>query len=484
MNRKLPIYLLVIAVVLTVAVLVFAAADSLKTNSIKLTEDNTIVSFSKKAYTYTGKEIEPEFSVTFVASNGTRITLSPKTDYSVSFSDNKNIGAGSVTVKGSKNYSGKVKFKFGIVPLKVDGVSASADSSKAIKVNWSAADGADGYDILLCKVEENTKKHYDASSRKTSLKISSLAQDCDYKIKVRAYITVNTEKYYSEYSDPVNTSTDSIVGKATLKGYCTLLAVPTLTWEKVASADSYIILRSTKKDGEYEKLAKVSSNNYSDSSAALHETYYYKIKAVHSVSGKTHIGRESNIVKVQAQQTVFAGDSILESLVDYQTFPGANYVVKIGMGTYTFYTSEYYSVGSKSVTGCEKVISYEPDRVFMMFGMNETAYKGDKGIIEYYEYAIKDILAARPKCEIILLAVSPTTPMGDPTIPLKDRVDAFNSSLESCAKKMGVTYLDYTDPYKDSNGQLVKEYDDGDGCHWSPAGCEKFIELMNDYIKK
>ena len=94
---------------------------------------------------------------------------------------------------------------------------------------------------------------------------------------------------------------------------------------------------------------------------------------------------------VSYKGVVFAGDSILEDVYNYVPIKKAKYVVKSGMGTYTFYESDYFDAGKTSATGVEMVIKYKAQTVFMCFGMNESVFKDDKGIIEYYAYAVEDI---------------------------------------------------------------------------------------------
>ena len=216
----------------------------------------------------------------------------------------------------------------------------------------------------------------------------------------------------------------------------------------------------------------------------MHKTFYYKVKSVRKLNGKTYYSNFSKPVKIKAMKTVLVGDSVLEGVQYYKTIPAATFVVKIGMGTYTFYNSFYFKVNGKPATGCEKVISYKPDRVFFMFGMNETAYKNNKGILEYYKYALDDLKAARPNCEIVLLPVSPTKANSGKSIPKKKRINSFNSALKAFAKENGYGYYDYTGAFKDKNGNLLDAYDGGDGCHWKPSSCRLFVEQMNKYVKK
>ena len=474
--------LIIITALLSLIICAFSVHAASKT-PIALSEKNTVLTLSRESYKYNGKEKRPNVTLKYLSSGGKKIALEKGRDYSVSYADNTNAGAAKVIVRGKGDYSGRLAVKFAILPKKASGLKVTGTSKDAIRISWNAVKGAKGYDVLLYIVPSKTTKHFFVSSDKTKFRFSSLPADRDFKIKVRAYITVNREKRFGSYSDTVKTATKAVVGKPSLSGYCSLISVPTIQWSKATNADSYAVLRSSSKNGTYKKIAAISGTYFSDEGAALHQTYYYKIKAVRKLDGKTYYGRESNIVKVKAKKTVIVGDSIMHGLVEYKVFPGGTCVTKIGMGTYTFYSSYYFSVNGSPATGCEKLISYNPDRVFFSFGMNETAYKGNGSIIEYYEYALEDILDARPGCEIILLSVSPTTANSGSSIPKKGRIDSFNSAQKAFAKEMGVKYYDFTAPFKDSNGYLLGKYNGGDGCHWNISGYRLFLDIMNGYVK-
>ena len=87
--------------------------------------------------TYTGKAVCPQPTVTL---NGT--TLISGTDYTVSWSDNKDAGTATVTVTGTGNYQGTLSTTFRIAPLSltdaslntsIDKIKAQAFTGKSVK---------------------------------------------------------------------------------------------------------------------------------------------------------------------------------------------------------------------------------------------------------------------------------------------------------------------------------------------------------------
>ena len=66
------------------------------------------------SYTYTGEQIKPEITV----KDGDKV-LTEGTDYDVTYSENLNVGEGSVTVTLKGDYEGQLKQTFDIVPKKI-----------------------------------------------------------------------------------------------------------------------------------------------------------------------------------------------------------------------------------------------------------------------------------------------------------------------------------------------------------------------------
>ena len=448
-----------------------------------LSSANTRVVLDSTKYVFDGKEKRPAVSVAYTDENGAVKALGKDKDYFVSYKNNINPGKASVTVSGANDYTGDITSYFTIVPAPLGTVKVDKTTLSSIKVSWTAQKGVSGYEAKIAAFGKKYKT-YTVSAKKSAYTFNKLKYETKYKVLIRSFVTIDGKRVYGKFSPLLKTSTKRAVAAPNVNGYCSLLSVPVVEWKESKGADKYIVYRSDKKKGTYKKIAKTEGLSFQDKSAKLHKTYYYKVKAVKKSGDKTYYSQFSPAEKIKAMKTVLVGDSVLEGVEYYKALPGATFVVKIGMGTYTFYESFYFKVNGRPATGCEKLLSYKPDRVFIMFGMNEAAYKNNKSILQYYQYALDDIKAERKNCEIILLPVSPTKANSGKSIPKKKRLDSFNSALKDFAKENKVAYYDYTKPFKDKNGNLLNAYDGGDGCHWKPSSCRLFVEQLNKYIKK
>ncbi len=178
---------------------------------------------------YTGKTLKPKVTVKLSGK-----TLSSKY-YTVSYSNNKNIGKATVTVKGKNGYSGSVKKSFSIVPAKVTGVKVTPDTTTA-KVSWKSVKGATHYRVDLYTGGKWVKK---ATTSKLSAEISGLSGYTSYSFRVRAYKKVSGTYYSGAYSSSVKATT-KLPAPTNVKATVTENSI-TLQWSKVSKANYYQI---------------------------------------------------------------------------------------------------------------------------------------------------------------------------------------------------------------------------------------------------
>ena len=183
---------------------------------------------------------------------------------------------------------------------------------------------------------------------------------------------------------------------------------------------------------------------------------------------------------------MFAGDSITEGL----TYEGGFAHMPIGgkkrtiayrgLNTVTFHTKRVFH----GRTGLQKLIATKPYRVYMMLGMNEIHYQKISNMLSEYRDMLEAIMQSCPDTDIIVCAISPVTRAEKARHPGFWQRPVFNRKLKKLAKKMSVTYLDYTDFLKDSKGYLKAAYATGDGYHWKPPAYAKFGKILAKYDRQ
>ncbi|WP_410080456.1 cellulase family glycosylhydrolase [Ruminococcus sp.] len=167
---------------------------------------------------FTGSNITPSVTVKVAGR-----TLTSGTDYTVSYSNNKNVGKATVKITGKGNYSGSLSAKFDIVPAKQQ-IQKLETKYKGFYIDWAQKGSATGYDVeysVNANMSGAVSKHLTASKPDT-LTVSGLAGDKTYYVRVRSYTNVNGKVYYGAWSDikSIKTANNDIT-KATVSGIST-----------------------------------------------------------------------------------------------------------------------------------------------------------------------------------------------------------------------------------------------------------------------
>ena len=154
----------------------------------------TVLGISNKSYT--GKNITQSITVKY---NGK--TLKNGTDYTVSYSSNKNIGTATVKIAGKGSYTGTITKTFKINPAKQE-IQKLTAKSKAFFVDWAQKGSATGYEIQYATNSKFTRaKKVTITNNKTDkTTISKLSGNKKYYVRVRSYTTVKGTKYYGAWS--------------------------------------------------------------------------------------------------------------------------------------------------------------------------------------------------------------------------------------------------------------------------------------------
>ena len=166
-----------------------------KTYSIKNNfKKATVSGISTKAFT--GKNITQSITVKY---NGK--TLKNGTDYTVSYSNNKNIGTATVKITGKGSFTGTITKTFKINPAKQE-IQKLTAKSKAFFVDWAQKGSATGYEIQYATNSKFTsaKKVTITNNKTDKITVSKLSGKKKYYVRVRSYTTVKGTKYYGAWS--------------------------------------------------------------------------------------------------------------------------------------------------------------------------------------------------------------------------------------------------------------------------------------------
>ena len=165
-------------------------------------KSSTLISLQESRFEYTGNPHRPAVKVISTANDEEQM-LTEGIDYIVRYSDNTNIGTGTVTVIGTGNYRDSTSLTFKIVPPKTSLLSFKG-SRKKYSFTWKpVSKGITGYQIQYST--DSSFKTYRASktvneSSASSLTVTRPVSDSTYFARIRTYTTVNGKKVYSSWS--------------------------------------------------------------------------------------------------------------------------------------------------------------------------------------------------------------------------------------------------------------------------------------------
>ena len=227
--------------------------------------------------TYTGSSIEPSVTVTL---NGKTLKLNE--DYTLTYSNNVNVGTATITINGIGNYTGSKKINFNIVPKKLDISSATVNSISS--------------------------KTYTGASIKPSVTVKlnnkTLKLNTDYKVSYSNNKNIGTAKILikgiGEYEGEKTVTFNIIPPKVTnLKSSKKTYNSITLSWDKIDNVTGYKVYKYDKKSNSYKYLATTNTNTYTDKSLKASSTYSYRVRAYKVVNSTTYNGSYSNTIDVK-----------------------------------------------------------------------------------------------------------------------------------------------------------------------------------------
>lgn len=160
-----------------------------------------------------------------------------------------------VTSNGKNLISTKSEVVTGTKPGKVTGITYSSRTDTVISVKWNKVSGATGYKVY--RTDDSGKKVMAVGTVKTNaVSIKKLKASTVYKIKVVAYKSVGGKVLLgAENVAAIMTTPSAVKGLKTSRNGVSSI---TLSWNKVASADGYIVYRLSGKN--WIKIKQISKN--------------------------------------------------------------------------------------------------------------------------------------------------------------------------------------------------------------------------------
>lgn len=260
---------------------------------ITFNSKNLSVTFDKTSLVYYGSAVHP---VMYVSFNGQ--LLVQDVDYKVTYSKNNAPGRATVKITGIGNFAGSVSKTFIISPQKVNSVSIAKNSATTATVNWGKVDKVSGYEILKYDANKNSFVHaVYASADSTSYKFTKLQNSALHSYVVKAYKTIDGDKYFGEQSDAVSVFIKP--AKAQLTSVTLKNSTLNVEWKKLDCTGYEIIYTTDRKFKKGLKTVKIKNSNTTKKAIKKlkkGKKYYVKVRAYAVNNGEKLYGSKSTML--------------------------------------------------------------------------------------------------------------------------------------------------------------------------------------------
>ena len=187
--------------------------------------------------------------------------------------------------------------------------TSNVASSGKIKLSWDAIDGAAKYQVYRA-----TSKNGEYTSVKTTTgtsytNTSAVAGKTYYYKVVAVHSNSAANSAYSEIKSRTCDLPQPVVTASNVASSGKIQ----LTWKKIDGAVEYKVYRATSKTGEYKLMKTTTETSYTNTSAVVGKTYYYKVVAVHSNSAANSTYSEIKSRTCDLPRTVVTASNVASS---------------------------------------------------------------------------------------------------------------------------------------------------------------------------
>lgn len=220
---------------------------------------------------YTGAPIE---CGVYAAIDGRELV--ENVDYTLTYSNNVNVGTAHITLNGIGEHKGlKQNYTFNIVPDKVKNVAHISSENTSLKLSWDSALGADAY-VITAESINNIKTFTKTVYGRTEGEIDGLIDGNEYIVTVRALGYDSKGNALSgEPSDYISSKTtgNKVSGvKVSARAEKSI----TLSWYRIADCESYTVYQYDSALKEYKPVGKTDGNTDSLKISNLKQGVSYK----------------------------------------------------------------------------------------------------------------------------------------------------------------------------------------------------------------
>lgn len=220
---------------------------------------------------YTGAPIE---CGVYAAIDGKQLV--ENVDYTLTYSNNVNVGTARITLNGIGEHKGlKQNYTFDIIPDKVKKVKYISSENTSLKLSWDSVLGANAY-VITAESINNFKTFTKTVYGRTEGEIDGLIEGNEYIVTVRALGYDSKGNALSgEPSDYISSKTTGNKVSGVKVSARTEKSI-TLSWYRIADCESYTVYQYDSALKEYKPVGKTDGNTDSLKISNLKQGLSYK----------------------------------------------------------------------------------------------------------------------------------------------------------------------------------------------------------------
>lgn len=187
------------------------------------------------------------------------------------------------------------------------------------------------------------------------------------------------------------------------------------------------------------------------------------------------------------KQAWIMGDSVSESLANYEVIPNLQVFHKTGQSPRGALRNHHYKVNGKYLTMAERMVTRTPEKLLLMLGSNGIDHEKLSSVKQEYHELVDYLMENLPDCDIYLLAVTPVAPVATKRYPklTMDNIRSFNEEMYEIAKTHGLHYVDIFTPLLSEDGKRIRMgYNTGDGIHLTQKGAKAVADAIRMQVGK
>lgn len=176
---------------------------------------------------------------------------------------------------------------------------------------------------------------------------------------------------------------------------------------------------------------------------------------------------------------IFLGDSRSVAAVNYGFLQDDNVLAQVGIAHTSFAKNTFTNNSGTQYTMDSFLMSHPAPVVYISLGVNGMNGLDEGKYKSTYEALVDDIISKTPSSKVVIMSIWPVDDNGRYKNSVQNSwINKYNDFLLQLCEKKGIHYLNVNEILTDSNGQMKREYDAGDGLHYAPCAYTDILEYI------